>query len=93
MFYLGIGKKKVIKRGVFCGYGWVINADKFGKDNISYAYRITYRSLVRTLTTPEVDAIHKKLEAVTAKVFEAKIAITQRTGRKPILWERNSLNP
>lgn len=49
------------------------NADKFGKDTISYAYRITYRSLVRTLTTPEVDAIHKKLEAVTAKVFEAKI--------------------
>ncbi len=49
------------------------NADKFGKDGISYAYRITYRSLDRTLTTPEVDAVHKKLETVTAKVFAAKI--------------------
>lgn len=49
------------------------NEEKFGKDSISYAFRITYRSLDRTLTAPEIDAIHKKLEEVTVKIFEATI--------------------
>lgn len=49
------------------------NAAKFGEGNISYAYRITYRSLDRTLTGEEVDNWHKKLEDTTTKVFDAKI--------------------
>lgn len=49
------------------------NAEKFGAENVSYAYRITYRSLNRTLTSEEVDSLHKKLEQVTAETYEAKI--------------------
>jgi len=49
------------------------NREKFGQDMTSYAFRITYRSLDRTLTSAEVDAIHKKLEDVTAKSFGAII--------------------
>jgi len=49
------------------------NEEKFGKDMISYAFRITYRSIERTLTSTEVDALHKKLEVETTKVFEAKV--------------------
>lgn len=45
------------------------NAAKFGKDKISYAYRITYRSLDRTLTADEINQIHKKLEEETTKIF------------------------
>jgi phenylalanyl-tRNA synthetase alpha chain len=49
------------------------NAAKFGEGNISYAYRVTYRSLDKTLTSEEVDTLHKKLEDVTVKTYEAKI--------------------
>ena len=49
------------------------NEAKFGKDKISYAYRVTYRSLERTLTTEEIDQIHKKLETETATNFKATI--------------------
>ena len=49
------------------------NEEKFGKDKVSYAYRIVYRALERTLTSAEVDAMHKKLEQKTAEVYEAKI--------------------
>ncbi len=49
------------------------NAEKFGIGKISYAYRITYRSLERTLTAEEIDKIHKKLEIDTAKNFGATI--------------------
>lgn len=49
------------------------NEKKFGKDNISYAYRITYRSLDRTLTAEEIDALHKKIEGVTKETFGATI--------------------
>lgn len=45
------------------------NEEKFGQGKISYAFRITYRSLDRTLTSAEVDYIHKKMENVTTKVF------------------------
>ncbi|MEX2033521.1 MAG: hypothetical protein WD889_03145 [Candidatus Colwellbacteria bacterium] len=44
---------------------------KFGKDKISYTYRITYRSVDRTLTSEEVDKLHKTLEEKTASVFGA----------------------
>ncbi len=47
------------------------NEEKFGKDKASYAYRITYRSLDKTLTSEEVDSVHKKLEEVTKKVYDA----------------------
>lgn len=49
------------------------NAAKFGEGNVSYAYRITYRSLDKTLTGEEVDTWHKKLEDTTVTVFRAKI--------------------
>ncbi len=49
------------------------NEKKFGKDKKSYAYRITYRSLERTLTDAEVNALHKKLEEKTKEVFNATI--------------------
>ncbi|MFZ2522676.1 MAG: hypothetical protein WAX44_04115 [Minisyncoccia bacterium] len=49
------------------------NAEKFGEGNISYAYRITYRSLDKTLTNEEVDTLHKMLEDTTTKVYGAKV--------------------
>jgi phenylalanyl-tRNA synthetase alpha chain len=49
------------------------NAEKFGADKISYAFRITYRSLDRTLVSTEIDAIHKKIEEATKNTFEAQI--------------------
>ena len=49
------------------------NVAKFGQDKISYAYRITYRSLDRTLTAEEINQIHKKLEEETAKIFKGEI--------------------
>lgn len=49
------------------------NDEKFGTDKKSYAYRITYRSLERTLTSEEVDLLHKKLETATASHFGATI--------------------
>ncbi len=49
------------------------NDEKFGKGNISYAYRITYRTLDRTLTNQEIDILHKKLEDITVKSYDAKV--------------------
>lgn len=49
------------------------NDEKFGADKLSYAYRITYRSIERTLTSEEVDVLHKQLEASTVEQFEATI--------------------
>jgi phenylalanyl-tRNA synthetase alpha chain len=49
------------------------DAAKFGEDKVSYTYRITYRSLERTLTNDEVDALHKKLEFRTREVYGAQI--------------------
>jgi len=49
------------------------NAEKFGADKKSYAYRITYRSSDRTLTNEEVDVLHKKIEGETAKEFGAVV--------------------
>ena len=49
------------------------NAAKFGEGKKSYAYRITYRSLTRTLTDTEVNDLHKKLEEETKKAFSAAI--------------------
>lgn len=49
------------------------NVEKFGKNNISYAFRVTYRSLDKTLTSTEIDSLHKKLEEMTTKMFMAKV--------------------
>ena len=49
------------------------NTEKFGVNKVSYAYRITYRSIERTLTSEEIDKIHKKLETETAQSFSAII--------------------
>jgi phenylalanyl-tRNA synthetase beta subunit len=49
------------------------NAEKFGADKISYAFRITYRSLDRTLVSSEIDELHKKIEEETKKAFNAQI--------------------
>ncbi len=49
------------------------NEAKLGADKMSYAYRITYRSVVRTLTNDEVNALHKKLEETTTKTHAAVI--------------------
>lgn len=49
------------------------NSAKFGEGKISYAYRITYRSLDRTLFSEEIDQVHKKLETETAKNFGSQI--------------------
>ncbi|MDO8555123.1 MAG: hypothetical protein Q7R75_00980 [bacterium] len=49
------------------------NAPKFGKDKISYTYRIVYRSNERTLVSEEVDKIQKKIYDETAKQFNAEL--------------------
>ncbi|MFA6301120.1 MAG: hypothetical protein WC609_02085 [Candidatus Paceibacterota bacterium] len=49
------------------------NIAKFGEGKISYAFRITYRSLDKTLTSEEIDNTHKKVESATIKIFNAVI--------------------
>lgn len=49
------------------------NEEKLGAGKVSYAYRITYRSLNRTLTNEEVNALHKKIEDATVATYEALI--------------------
>ncbi len=49
------------------------NDEKFGADKVSFAYRVTYRSLERTLTSAEIDILHKKLEEVTKETYAATI--------------------
>lgn len=49
------------------------NAAKFGEGKISYAFRITYRSLEKTLTSEEIDEVHKKIEEMTTQVFGATV--------------------
>ncbi|MCP6720216.1 MAG: hypothetical protein KJI72_02780 [Patescibacteria group bacterium] len=45
------------------------NEEKFGKNKVSYAFRITYRSTERTLTNEEVDKIHNEVEERTKQDF------------------------
>jgi phenylalanyl-tRNA synthetase alpha chain len=49
------------------------NAEKFGEGKISFTYRITYRSLDRTLTSEEVERVHDNLETTTAENYGAEI--------------------
>ena len=48
-------------------------AEKFGEDNVSYTYRIVYRSNERTLTTEEIEPIQNKVIEETKKQFGAEI--------------------
>ena len=52
------------------------NEEKFGKDKVSYTYRITYRHLEKTLTNEEVGIIHTGLEERTEEEFKAQIRRT-----------------
>lgn len=47
--------------------------EKKFKDKVSYTYRIVYRSREKTLTSEEVDTLHKKLEEETRKEYGAEI--------------------
>ena len=49
------------------------NTEKFGEGNVSYAYRITYRSILRTLESEEIDTLHKKLEQTTTESYNALV--------------------
>lgn len=45
--------------------------EKFGSNNTSYTFRVTYRRLDRTLTSAEVDDLHHRLEQKTVSDFSA----------------------
>lgn len=49
------------------------NAAKFGEGKVSHTFRITYRSLERTLTNEEANAIHDKIRSRTEKELGATI--------------------
>lgn len=49
------------------------NIEKFGKDKLSYTYRIVYRKSDRTLISGEIDEIQKKIYNKTAKQFNADL--------------------
>ncbi|MDO8590195.1 MAG: hypothetical protein Q7R69_02890 [bacterium] len=49
------------------------NTEKFGVGKLSYTFRITYRSLERTLTNEEVNKLHAELENKTETDFKAEI--------------------
>ncbi len=51
------------------------NTEKFGEGKISYTFRITYRSLEKTLTNEEVNALHSKLESSTTADFGGVIRV------------------
>ncbi len=46
---------------------------RFGKGKKSYAFRVVYRSLDRTLTNAEVDVMHRALEEQTKREFGAVV--------------------
>ncbi|MEX2014235.1 MAG: hypothetical protein WD896_02680 [Parcubacteria group bacterium] len=49
------------------------NAEKFGEGKLSYTFRVTYRSLERTLTNAEVNGLNAQLEDKTTSDFKAQI--------------------
>jgi len=49
------------------------NEEKFGKDKISYTFRIVYRSAERTLTNEEVDKIQDNIIGKTKQELNAII--------------------
>lgn len=65
-----IGGDLVEEVGLLDKYG---DEKKFGKEKISYTFRVIYRSLDRTLKNDEVDKIHKEIEERTKKEFAAVV--------------------
>lgn len=51
------------------------NAEKFGEGKLSYTFRITYRSLERTLTNEEVNKLHAEVEKRTTSDFSAQVRV------------------
>ena len=51
------------------------NVEKFGKDKISYTFRITYCSPERTLTNDEVNEIQEKIRAKTEIELKAVLRV------------------
>src|SRR3990167_7133122 len=51
------------------------NVQKFEEGKLSYTFRITYRSLEKTLTNTEVNTLHAKLEKKTIENFKAEIRV------------------
>ena len=49
------------------------NDAKFGEDKMSYAFHIVYRSIERTLTSEEIDILHKQIEEETTSKFSAQV--------------------
>lgn len=49
------------------------NASKFGEGKVSYAFRITYRHLEKTLTSEEINGLHSEIEKRTASDFGATV--------------------
>ncbi len=49
------------------------NEKKFGAGKTSYTFRITYRSLERTLTNEEVNGLHARVEDMTEKDFGGEV--------------------
>ena len=49
------------------------NAEKFGDNKMSYTYRITYRSMDKTLASTEVDIIQDEVYKQTAEQFKAEL--------------------
>lgn len=49
------------------------NEEKFGKGKTSYTFRITYRSIEKTLTNEEVNKLHAELENKTESDFKAEV--------------------
>ena len=49
------------------------NAEKFGSDKISYTYRITYRSIDRTLQVEEIGPLQQEVYDRTKKEFDAEV--------------------
>lgn len=49
------------------------NSAKFGAGRLSYTYRITYRSLDRTLTVAEIEPLQQKVNEETKRQFGAEI--------------------
>ena len=51
------------------------NDKKFGEGKMSYTFRITYRSIEKTLTNAEVNTLHAGLEEKTVSDFQAEIRV------------------
>ncbi len=65
-----IGKDLVEEVKLLDKYG---NEEKFGKDRMSYTYRVIYRSPERTLKAEEVEPLQNKLYEETKRIYNAQL--------------------